>query len=151
MSNSDDPDPNSPVVYMALSLLCSNQNSLVPEILYILSADQVINFIKVFGGETIRIPTAVEFGRDLTTALACYHTIVEGKSWDWFMLQYKIDGNYIRSIKNRVQTWWDNLAPGEREFIDTLKYHERVRKREADLIREDREDSVGVVEEIEWH
>jgi hypothetical protein len=149
---SDADDPNSPVVYMALSLLCSSQNSLVPEILYILSADQVINFIKVFGGETIKIPTANEFGRDMTTALACYHTIVEEKSWDWFALQYKIDGNYLRSIKNKVTFWWENLSPGEREFIESLRLHERVRKKEESLVRADREDNViEVVEEIEWH
>jgi len=126
-------DPCSPIVYMALSMLCSNQNSLVPEILYIMKPDQIINFIKVFGGESLRIPTPDEFSRDLMSALACYHVVVEGKSWDWLALKYEFDGNYMRSLKNRVESWWNNLAPGEREFIYSLKPYQEAREKEARL------------------
>lgn len=137
-------DPNSPVVYIALSLLCSNQNSLVPEILYLLNPDQIISFIKIFGGETLRIPTPSEFGRDMTAALACYHVMVEDKSFDWVAMKYDIDGNYMRSIKNRLEVWSNTLTNGERDFLKSLRHHERVRKKEESLGK-DLEEEI-----IEW-
>jgi hypothetical protein len=126
-------DPNSPIVYMALSILCSNQNSLVPEILYILSPKQIIEFIKVFGGETLRVPTPGEFGRDMMASLACYHILVEKRSWDWIALKYNIDGNYLRSMKNRLEDWSKNLSPSELEFVKSLKQYEKARKAEDSL------------------
>ena len=72
-----DIDPNSPVVYMALSLLCYSQNGLVPELMYLPSPKQIVDFIKVFGEETVRTPTRDEFSRDLVAALAAHHTMVE--------------------------------------------------------------------------
>ena len=72
-------DPSSSIVYMALNILCAKQNSLIPEILYLLSAKQIIEFIKVFGGEVLRIPTPQEFSKDLLLALVCYHVIVQGR------------------------------------------------------------------------
>ena len=41
-------DPNSSLAYVALSLLCSRQGNLIPELLYILSPEQITTFIKVF-------------------------------------------------------------------------------------------------------
>src|SRR4051794_17009923 len=93
--DNDELDPNSSVAYIALSLLCSRQNSLIPELLYILSPQQITTFIKVFSGEKLRIPTVDEFSRDLMASLAAYHIVVEGMSWDWFRLKYSLDGNYI--------------------------------------------------------
>ena len=126
-------DPNSSVVYIALSILCSRQSSLIPEILYILSPDQIIDFITVFGGEELRIPTSQEFRKDLMVALVSYHVIVEEKSWDWIALKYNLDGNLIRTIKIRVQNWWNNLAQSERDFINGLKYHEEAREAEEEV------------------
>src|SRR5918997_3489949 len=97
VSANDELDPNSSVAYIALSILCSRQRSLIPELLYILSPQQITTFIKVFSGETLKSPTVDEFSRDLMTSLAAYHVIVEGKSWDWFKLKYSLDGNYINS------------------------------------------------------
>src|ERR687894_3233351 len=90
----DELDSNSSVAYIALSLLCSRQSSLIPKLLYIFSPQQITTFIKVFSGETLKIPTVDEFSRDLMTSLAAYHVIVEGKSWDWFRIKYSLDGNY---------------------------------------------------------
>jgi len=128
-------DPNSSIVYIALSILCSQQNSLVPEILYILSPSQIMDFITVFGGEDLRIPTSQEFTKDLMVALVCYHIRVEKKSWDWVALKYNLDGNHVRSIKVRMENWWQNLAQSERDFIDGLKYHEEAREAEEQFKR----------------
>jgi hypothetical protein len=138
MSQQDDestglrPDPNSPIVYMALSILCASQkqNSLIPELLYILSPKQIMNFISVFGGESVYVPTTQEFSRDLMAATCCYHILVENKSWDWVALNYHADGNIIRILKNKVEGWWNNLSPGEKDFITSLRDHEDARAKQ---------------------
>src|SRR3954454_12030122 len=110
----DELDPNSSVVYIALSILCSRQSSLIPELLYILSPQQITTFIKAFSGEKLRIPTVDEFGRDIMASLAAFHIVVEGKSWDWFQLKYSLDGNYINSVKSRLDNWINGLNSSEK-------------------------------------
>ena len=141
ISVNDELDPNYSVVYIALSLLCSRQSSLVPELLYILSPQQIMTFIKVFSGETLKIPTADEFSRDIMTSLAAYHIVVEGKSWDWFRLKYSFDGNYINSVKSRLNKWINGLNSSEKKFIEMLQAIEVARKESRkstiSLIKED--------------
>src|SRR5215208_6122056 len=141
---SDELDPNSSVVYIALSLLCSRQSSLIPELLYILSPQQITTFIKVFSGETLRIPTVDEVSRDLMASLAAYHIVVEGKSWDWFRLKYSLDGNYMNSVKSRLNNWINGLHSSEKKFIEKLQAMEVARKESrkctTSLVREDNRD-----------
>src|SRR3954453_23272611 len=137
----DELDPNSSVVYIALSVLCSRQKSLIPELLYILSPQQITIFIKVFSGETLRIPTVDEFRRDLMASLAAYHIVVEGKSWDWFRLKYSLDGNYINSVKSCLDKWINGLNSSEKKLIEQLQAMEIARKESSkstsSIVRED--------------
>src|SRR3954453_19855852 len=137
----DELDPNSSVVYIALSILCSRQKSLIPELLYILSPQQITTFIKVFSGEKLRIPTVDEFSRDLMASLAAYHIVVDGKSWDWFQLKYSRDGNYINSVKTRLDKWINGLNSREKKFIEKLQAMEIARKESrkstTSLVKED--------------
>src|SRR3954466_9814786 len=139
--DTDELDPNSSVVYIALSLLCSRQNSLIPELLYILSPQQITTFIKAFSGEKLRIPTVDEFRRDIMASLAAYHIVVEGKSWDWFQLNYSLDGNYTNSVKSRLNNWINGLNSSEKKFIEKLQAIEVARKESrkstTSLVRED--------------
>src|SRR3954447_16356682 len=139
--DNDELDPNSSVVYIALSVLSSRQKSLIPELLYILSAQQITTFIKVFSGETLRIPTVDEFRRDIMASLAAYHIVVEGKSWDWFQLNYSLDGNYINSVKSRLNNWINGLNSSEKKFIEKLQAIEVARKESSkstsSIVRED--------------
>src|SRR3954468_8390174 len=134
-------DPNSSVVYIALSILCSRQSSLIPELLYIFSPQQITTFIKVFSGETLKIPTVEEFRRDLMTSLAVYHIVVEGKSWDWFQLNYSLDGNYLKSVRSRLNNWINGLNSSEKNFIEKLQAIEVARKESrkstTSIVRED--------------
>src|SRR3954462_15908641 len=102
ISDDDELDPNSSVAYIALSLLCSRQSSLIPELLYILSPQQITTFIKGFSGEKLRLPTVDEFSRDLMASLAAYHIVGEVKPWHCFQLKYPPDGNQTNSIKSRL-------------------------------------------------
>src|SRR4051794_32466827 len=139
--DNDELDPNSSVAYIALSILCSRQSSLIPELLYIISPQQITTFIKVFSGEKLRIPTVDEFRRDIMASLAAFHIVVEGKSWDWFQLNYSLDGNYINSVKSRLNKWINGLDSSEKNFIEKLQDIEVARKESrkstASLVRED--------------
>ena len=68
-------------------------------------------------------------------------SVVEGKSWDWFKLHYSLDGNYINSVKSRLNNWINGLNSSEKKFIETLQAIEVARKesRKAtiSLVRED--------------
>ena len=141
ISENDELDPNSSIAYIALSILCSRQKSLIPELLYILSPQQITTFIKVFSGQTLRMPTVDEFSRDLMTSLAAYHIVVEGKSWDWFRLKYSLDGNYMNSVKSRLDKWINGLNSSEKKFIEKLQAIEVARKESGksttSIVRED--------------
>jgi hypothetical protein len=127
-------DPDSSVVYLAMSMLCARQSSLVPELLYLLSPKQIIDFIKIYGGETIKVPHPEEFSKDLLSALACYHVYVENKSWDWFGLKYRVDGHSIRALQNRLELWIKGLSPGELNFIRSLKTHDTAQKMHEEVL-----------------
>ena len=128
-----DLDPGSSVVYMALSVLCSNQNSLVPELLYLFSPRQLVDFIKIYGGETLQVPSSKEFSLDLLTALASYHIMAENKSWEWFEQAYHVDKPEVKAIKLKLGQWWSRLTPDEVTFIESLKHHHESMQKKQDL------------------
>ncbi len=130
MTNKYDPrdfEADSCLAYIAMQVLCSRERSLIPEILYILKPEQVLQFIKVFSGETIRVPEIEEFSKDLSAALAIYHIVIQGNSWDSFSIKYNRDGNYLRHIKRRVRDWSETISDPEKQFIEQLRLQEQSR------------------------
>ena len=75
------------------------------------------------------------------TSLAAYNIVVEGKSWDWFQLKYSLDGNYMNSVKSRLDKWINGLNSSEKKFIEKLQAIEVARKGSrkstTSLVRED--------------
>ena len=75
------------------------------------------------------------------TSLAVYHIAVEGKSWDWFRLKYSLDGNYMNSVKSRLDNWINGLNSSEKKFIEQLQAievaREESRKSTTSIVRED--------------
>ena len=110
-------DPNSSVVHLAISILCARPNSLIPELLYVLSPTQIVKFMKIYAGETIKIPTIAEFRYDILAALAYVHVHKEGKSFDWFEIKYGLDGNSVRSVRKRLERWKSQLGYNEADFL----------------------------------
>jgi hypothetical protein len=121
-------DQDSCIVYIALQILCSRVDSLVPEILYILSPEQITQFVKVFSGETIKVPTIEDFTKDLSSALAAYHVFIQNKTWDWFSIKYGHNGNDMRIIRHRVIDWYNGLNDAEKRFIERLSLQEKNRQ-----------------------
>lgn len=113
---------SSGLIYLALSILYSRDNSaIVPEICYFLKVDQIMTFIKMFGGSKIYIPTADEFHRDLQSILYVYHTITENMSDEKFAIKYDLDGYKMRAIKIRAEQWQTDALPEDLAFLSAMK------------------------------
>lgn len=70
----------------------------MPDALYLLSPDQLDNFLEVFGGERIYIPTKKELSQTLKAALVYYYMTVEGKTRFSAFEQLKISPREARTI-----------------------------------------------------
>ena len=108
-------------MYIALSLLSSRYDkSVLPEILFLLSSEQFIDLVKVFGGKSVRFPTPLELSKELLSSVAAYHRKVHGYSWSKIGKIMDLDGRTLRGIKNRVQRWEDWLEEEKMDLPDLL-------------------------------
>lgn len=99
-------DSFSTFFYIALSLMLSRDElSVVPEIMYILEPEQVLQFLDMFGGQTIRVPTRDEFAKDLQAALTAYYIQCEGKTDREIQDILGVDGHRMNSIKKRIDKY----------------------------------------------
>ena len=102
------------LIYIALSILCSrDSNYLAPELLFILGVNELDTLIKVFGGQTIKVPDANTFKIDLLTAMFAYHYIVGGKGKKWFWNHYNISKDERSDILGRFKNWFRTVNEGD--------------------------------------
>ena len=95
------------LLYIALSILHSRGDSgVAPELLYILSAEQLQTFIKVFGGQSIKIPDAGSFRYDLLTAIFAYFYATKGLGKVRFAREFSLQEADMQEIQNRFKLWW---------------------------------------------
>ena len=106
------------ILYIAMSFLSSKKNSLVPELLSILSIEQISTFVKMYGGENLKIPSPEEFQKELIAASAAYYIVGERQTWEWVQDKYDLNGHEIRSIRTTLERW---IASAPQEEIDFLK------------------------------
>ena len=111
------------LVYTALSMLCKSgaYKAFVPEILFVLPKDTLTDFIKVFGGETIRIPTPEKFAEDLQIAVIAYYKVVEAQPDKWIKENFNLDGNKYRKINCRIDKWLAALSAEEKQIFMNIK------------------------------
>ena len=96
-------------IYSSLSfLLHDNPNSPIPEICYFMSPDQIVTFIKVFEGRSIKVPTLKQFAESMHCALAGYLRISQGYTWP--AIEKRLEGLSLNTrdfnrIKKKVEQW----------------------------------------------
>lgn len=96
--------------YIALMVLLQrNPDSIVPEICHFLSTDQVIAFVRAFGGERVRVPTTKEFAFHLNIAVAAYYRYYAEFTWDKIFLKLKLSGNEARTLKTQTENFVNQL------------------------------------------
>jgi hypothetical protein len=118
------------ILYIAMSFLSSKKNSLIPELLAILDIEQISTFIKMYGGESLKIPSPEEFHKDLIAATAAYYIIAENRDWTWIAEKYDLNGHEIRSIRTTLERWLENARPEEIEFLKNIRVSPYDRREE---------------------
>ena len=109
-------------VYIALSLLASREEkSIIPEVMFLISPQQVIDLIRAFGGRTVKIPTVSDFSKDLTSAIAAYHRKVNEWSWNKIGKMMDLDGRTLNSIQRRVEHWEEWMKQEQMSFPELLR------------------------------
>jgi len=116
------PESTTALLYLAISIMSANRGTktIVPEILYIGEVEVILNLIAMFGGTTIRIPSAEEFLTDLRVVLYAYYSIAERRSDDWFATAYNVDGKAMRSVRARLERWVSTCDPEELKFLKAI-------------------------------
>ena len=103
-------DSFSSFFYIALTMLISRKDeSLRPEIMYILEPESILQMLDMFGGQKIYIPTRREFSLDLKAALVAYYKYCEEKTD--LVIREKLDlkGNEFKSIDIRINKYLEYL------------------------------------------
>lgn len=91
---------------IALSMLASkHENSLLPEVMFLMNPQQVIDLIRVFGGSSVYIPSSKEFSKDLTSAVIAYHKHVNRYSYSKIRKLMELDGRTMRYLEYNVDQW----------------------------------------------
>jgi len=107
-------------VYIAISFLSSEKQSLIPELLSILKDHQIVQLVQMYGGETIKIPTAEEFSDNLLSAMGAYHVHVQGGTWEAFAKIHGLKRNQMRRYKTKVNHWLRSQTDDELEFLSKM-------------------------------
>lgn len=89
--------------YIALLvMLHKNKSSIIPEVCHILSPEQILLFVKMFEGETVRVPTRKELADSLLMALAIYYRHVLSFPWKMIEEKLSISSSKMRGIKQSM-------------------------------------------------
>ena len=92
--------------YIALSIFLSREEkSVIPEIMTFMSSEQVMNFIKIFGGYTVKVPSEKEFSNDLYAAIIIYYRCSEKLSWGAIQNKLKLSARKLNYVKKSIIRW----------------------------------------------
>ena len=104
------------ILYVALSVLSyRSPNSVIPEVLLFLTSEQVMTFLQVFGGKTIKVPTPKELSKSLQIAIAAHMRLHKKYTWPKIEEELGIDGRRSRAYKAKIDKWLEHI---EREGIE---------------------------------
>lgn len=92
--------------YVAISFLLSRKkDSIIPEIMYFMKPEQVLQFIKTFEGGKVNVPTLKEFSLDLQCSLAAYLRMNKGYNWAFIQEKLDVDSRTITNIRKNIEEW----------------------------------------------
>jgi hypothetical protein len=99
--------------YLALCYFMSkNSASILPESLYIMSPDQILKFIDVYGGSSIRVPSRKELGEDLHVVIALYYKHKLGINWIQIQNKMNLTEVKLAQMKKKVAEF-ENVLENE--------------------------------------
>lgn len=93
-------------LFTAISMLMAeSRNGVFPEILYLVSPDQLRSICETFGGQTVRIPTLRELGDGLKSAAVAHYRRAMGATDEQLMELLGINKTEIKTINRRIDAW----------------------------------------------
>lgn len=114
-------DDNSSLIFIALSMLMTNnKETVIPEILYIMSPQQLTKFISMYSGETIKVPTLEEFRLTLETAIVTFSFLAEKKDFVTIFQERNINIRSQNIIQKNMMDWLANTTPETKELLFSM-------------------------------
>ena len=115
------------LLYVALSTLALDKNSIIPEMLYTLTEESITRLLSIYGGETIYIPTIEEFRKYLKSSICSYYNIVQKKSWKWIFEELQIPKEDQNWYKTKHYKWVEKAPSKEIAVLRGLKERGKVK------------------------
>ena len=103
-------DSYSSFFYIALTFLISRRNETIPpEVLYLMDPDQVLQLCDTFGGSKIYVPTRKELSVELKAVLVLYYRYCKG--FTDFSIREKLDiaGKEMSSINSKIKKYLEYI------------------------------------------
>lgn len=109
------------LVIVALMFLSNKKNSLIPEIMSFFDLKMLKQFLYMYGGETIVIPSVKEFEFQLTCAIALYYKEVKNQRWCWIKKKLEIeDVNKFNRVKKACIHFFNNARDSDIDFLKNI-------------------------------
>lgn len=96
--------------YIGLSLLeQNNKTNVIPEMMQILTPQQIILMAQVFGGKSIKFPSTKELSVSLKSALYIYYVEIEKRSDEDASVILGASEHEMKTIREYKKQWEDVL------------------------------------------
>lgn len=105
------------LIYLALEMLSKNEKNIIPELLCILSREDLLKFISVYGGETIYIPKPEELRSSLRKSIACYHRLFQNKDWKTIKKAMEMSDKELRETRQYFKKWKDTCSEEDLQLL----------------------------------
>ena len=114
--------------YVALKYLqYEGKGTVLPEMILLLKSDQLMDFIEIFGGENVKVPSRKEFARSLHVITSIFLREYKNYSWGRINDILGLDGRALRHVKNKAEEWKKHL---EREEVNLNELYDEEEKQE---------------------
>lgn len=103
-------DSYSSFFYIALTFMISRrEESIPPELLYILGPEDLLKFVDMFGGQKLYVPTRKELSVDLQSSLVAYYKYCENKTELCIMEDMNLTKRELNTIYIRIKNYMEYL------------------------------------------
>lgn len=114
------------ILFIAMSVLSRDKDSIIPELLYTIKQEEMLKFITVFGGKNIYIPDAGEFKTALDSAMAAYLYKIQKKKWHQIVKILDWSDEDLTKIRPKVKAWLGSMSKDEYGMLNMIKEKNKV-------------------------
>lgn len=112
---------NNSLIYLAMSMMSSEKDTILPELLYTISRDDLLKLLTVFGGEYIYIPKPEEFKFYMNCAMAGYYYKCQKRQWDRIQSLLELSDDELDKVRTKVKDWIKSCSKEEIKILEAIK------------------------------